>query len=379
MVTTGGQRRVDGGQHRGRGAAAGVLLDQGVRPAVQREVPRRQVLPVAGGHRRRRVPAGDGRARRQAQGHPLLRALQPRLGDPRDRRHPAAGLPDALVQQRRVQAVRPDRAAVPARLHRQVRGALRRQRDRRRAPRDRRRLLRLHGRADAAVHPAHREGDVRRLGRRGLRAGRPAARRPRGAQPGAGEAAGRARRRHRRRRGRPGRGPARGRGADLLRPRRPGPRPARLGRRPGRGGRDRRAGRGLPAPALRRGRGRLDPARDPGADAAARRGDVRAAAQRPAGEPGADPGAAARRQEGPAGDRRPQRRPVAGAAQDQAGQRPDHPQPGARGDPGRRSGWTRCRCGSSATTCPTCRAPRSSRRWWCSRTGWPARASTAGS
>ena len=38
----------------------------------------------------------------------------------------------------------------------------------------------------------------------------------------------------------------------------------------------------------------LDPAGDPGAGAAARRGDVRAAARRPAGEQGADPGAAAR-------------------------------------------------------------------------------------
>ena len=129
------QRRVDGGQHRGRGAAAGVLLDQGVRPAVQREVPRRQVLPVARGDGGRRVPAGDGRPRRQAQGHPLLRPLQPRLGDPRDRRHPAAGLPDAQLLQRRVQALRPDRPAVPARLHRQVLGTVRRQHQRRGPPR----------------------------------------------------------------------------------------------------------------------------------------------------------------------------------------------------------------------------------------------------
>ena len=50
---------------RGRGAAARVLLDQGVRPALQRQVPRRQVLPVARGHRRRGVPAGDGRPRRR--------------------------------------------------------------------------------------------------------------------------------------------------------------------------------------------------------------------------------------------------------------------------------------------------------------------------
>ena len=44
--------------------------------------------------------------------------------------------------------VRADRPAVPARLHRQVLGALRRPGHRRGAPRDRRGLLRLHGRAD---------------------------------------------------------------------------------------------------------------------------------------------------------------------------------------------------------------------------------------
>ena len=48
----------------------------------------------------------------------------------------------------RLQAGRPARPAVPARLHRQVLGALRRPGQRRGAPRDRRRLLRLHGRPD---------------------------------------------------------------------------------------------------------------------------------------------------------------------------------------------------------------------------------------
>jgi excinuclease ABC subunit C len=52
--------------HRGRGAAAGVLLDQGVRPAVQRQVPRRQVLPVARGDAGEEFPrAGDARAKRK--------------------------------------------------------------------------------------------------------------------------------------------------------------------------------------------------------------------------------------------------------------------------------------------------------------------------
>ena len=61
------------------------------------------------------------------------------------------------------------------------------------------------------------------------------------------------------------------------------------------------------------------------------------------------------------------------------GLRPHHPQPGAGGDPGGARASTRCRCASSATTSPTSRAPRWWRRWWCSRTGWPARASTAAS
>ena len=281
-----GERRVDRRQDRGRGPPAGVLLDQGVRPALQREVPRRQVLPVARGDRRRRVPAGDGRPRRQAQGHQVLRPLQPRLGHPRDRRPAAAGVPDALVQQRRLQAVGPDRSALPARLHRQVLRAVRRQHQRRGPPRDRRRLLRLHRRQHQRLRQAHQDRDVRRLRGARLREGRPAPRRPRRPGEGPREAGRRLRRRHQRRRDRPGRGPARGGRADLLRPRWPDPRPARLGRRSRRGGRHGRAGRGLPAPALRRRRRRRDPARDPRPPAPARARDDGGAAQRPAGEPG---------------------------------------------------------------------------------------------
>ena len=74
------------------------------------------------------------------------------------------------------------------------------------------------------------------------------------AEQGAGEERGGARRRHRHRRGRAGRGPARGRGADLLRARRPGPRAARLDRRQGRRYRGcGRAGRAVPAADVRRG------------------------------------------------------------------------------------------------------------------------------
>ena len=54
---------MDGRRHRGRGAPARVQLDQGVRPAVQRPLPRRQDLPVARRHDERGVPAAARLAR----------------------------------------------------------------------------------------------------------------------------------------------------------------------------------------------------------------------------------------------------------------------------------------------------------------------------
>ena len=57
-----------------------------------------------------RVMVGRGAKRK---GTALLRALRARLGDPRDRRHPAARLPDALLQQRGLQAHR-SRSVGPA-------------------------------------------------------------------------------------------------------------------------------------------------------------------------------------------------------------------------------------------------------------------------
>ena len=53
-----------------------------------------------------------------------------------------------------------------------------------------------------------------------------------------------------------------------------------------------------------------------------------------AAAPREHPGAAAGRQADADGDRRPERRPGPGPAQDHPGQRPLHPQPGAGGDPG---------------------------------------------
>jgi excinuclease ABC subunit C len=89
------------------------------------------------------------------------------------------------------------------------------------------------------------------------------------------------------------------------------------------------AGRGLPPPAVRRRGGRHHPARDPGAGPAA--GPPRSLEQLLGERRGVGKVHIRVPQRGdkksPAGDRRPQRRAGAGAAQDQARQRPDHPQP----------------------------------------------------
>ena len=71
------------------------------RPALQRPPARRQELPVPRRHRRRGVAAGAGDARPQAQGHPLLRALRPRL------RHPRHARPAAAHRSRSARAARP--------------------------------------------------------------------------------------------------------------------------------------------------------------------------------------------------------------------------------------------------------------------------------
>ena len=195
--------------------------------------------------------------------------------------------PARTCSRRRVQARRPDRPALPARLHRQVQRAVRRPGQRRRAPRDRRRLLRLHGRQDRPDDAAARAADGRGEREPRVRAGRPAARRPRGAAPGDGEAGRRVRRRHRRRRRRLRRGRARGGGAGLPRPRRPGARPARLGRRQARRDDHRRPRRAVRHPVLRRCSTRTTgssehPARGPGAGAARRRRRADRVAQRAA-------------------------------------------------------------------------------------------------
>ena len=175
----------------------------------------------------------------EEEGGPLLRPVLPRLGDPGDPRPAAARLPGPDLLGGGVQAGRSGRAAVPARLHRQVLGALRRTGECRRAPADRRGLLRLHGRPDDDVPAPAGEGHAGRRGQPGVRAGRPAARRHQGPRAGDGEAVGGAGGRHRRRRRGLRRGPARGSRAGLLRAWWPDPRAARLGGRQGRGPHDR--------------------------------------------------------------------------------------------------------------------------------------------
>ena len=205
-------------------------------PQVQRPLPGRQELPLPGGHAGRGVPAGHGDARRPAARDPLLRPVLARLGHQGDRGHAAAGVPGPDLLGRGVQAGRADRQAVPARLHRQVLGAVRGADQRGRAPA-------AWPRSSATSWPGRRPGSPRGSKRRcaaaaqaeEYRAGRAAAGRHPGTGAGAGAAGRGARRRHRLRRDRAGRGSARGRGAGVLRPRRPGSRPARLGGGQGRG------------------------------------------------------------------------------------------------------------------------------------------------
>ena len=175
MVRTAAKVELDRGSHRGRGAPAGVLLDQGVRPALQRPLPRRQELPVPGRHHGRGLPEGHGDARRQAARGSLFRALLARVGNSGNGRCAAAGVPGPHLLGRGVQAGRADRAALPARLHRQVLGAVRGPGQRGRAPPARRGILRLHGRADRPVHPPPGSRDARGRPGRGVRAGRAAA------------------------------------------------------------------------------------------------------------------------------------------------------------------------------------------------------------
>ena len=68
-----------------------------------------------------------------------------------------------------------------------------------------------------------------------------------------------------------------------------------------------------------------------------------------------------------------------GPAQGGPRRRPDRPQPGAPGAAGHPGAATTRRCGSSASTSATSRAPTSSRRWSSSRTACRASPSTAGS
>ena len=101
MVQTAEHGRVDRRQERGRGVLPRVQPHQAAQAALQHPAEGRQVVPVPRGHARRGVAAGDGDARPEAQGRPLLRAVRARVRDPRDARPAAAHVPDPHVHQRR--------------------------------------------------------------------------------------------------------------------------------------------------------------------------------------------------------------------------------------------------------------------------------------
>ena len=188
----------------------------------------------------------------QAQGHPLLRALRPRLRHPRDPRPAAAHLPDPHLLRQQARPPRAAGAALPAVPHREVLRPVR-GRDRQGGLRPaRRRAGRLPRRRHRHRRAAPRGRDAGGERRARVRAGgpspRPARRGPQGHREAAdGRREVRGPRRHRDRRRRP-----RGRGAGLLRAPRPGRRPQGLRARQGRGPHRGRAGRPRPRGPLRR-------------------------------------------------------------------------------------------------------------------------------
>ena len=248
-----GRRGVDRGQHRGRGPAAGVQLDQGVRPAVQRQVPRRQELSRASPS-----PSNEEFPRLQVMRGPKKKGV--RYFGPYSHAWAIRETLDLLL---RVFPARTCSAGVFKRAGQVGRPCLLGYIGKCSAP--------CVGRVSAEEHRQIVEDFcdfmagqtttyLRRLEKDmqvaaaepGVRAGGPAARRHQGPRARDGEAVGGAGRRHRRRRRRLRRGPARGGGAGVLRPRRPDPRPARLGGRQGRGPHDRRPGGALPPAGVRR-------------------------------------------------------------------------------------------------------------------------------
>ena len=153
--------RVDRGAQRGRGAVPRVQPHQEAPAPLQHPLQGRQVVPVPRHHPRRGVAPGDGDAGRQAQGRPLLRALRPRVRDPRDARPAAAHLPDPHVHQGQVRPLPPPRAPVPLRAHREVLRAVRRARSRTRSTRAGRRAHPVPRRRHRAGARPPRQADAR--------------------------------------------------------------------------------------------------------------------------------------------------------------------------------------------------------------------------
>ncbi len=244
MVGAGCVDRVDRRLGRGRRPHARVQPDPGASAPFQHPLPRRQVVPLPGPHRRRDVAARAGPAWRQAEDGPLLRTLRARMGDPRHARRPHPGLPGPHLLERVLRSARAGRPALSLLRHRTVCRTLRPEGHGRHPgelSRPRRRDGRLPGGQRPAGPPAPRSRDARERGPAGVRAGGQAPgsavrRAARSRVPGDGADAAR-----RPRCDRDGRGRPRGRVPGVLRPGRSGAGSQGLGRRPRRGARPRPA------------------------------------------------------------------------------------------------------------------------------------------
>ena len=305
------------------------------RPRFNIRLPRRQELPLPRHHRGRPVAPGHGHAGQEAQGHPLLRPLRPRLRHPGDARPAPAHVPHPHLQRQQVRPPRAPRTALPALPHREVQGTVR--------GRDRRGRVRTAGRAPDRVprrrhpvgRPPARAADAGGGRRPGVRAGGPPARPPGQRPQGHREADDRHREAGGPRRHRDGGRRAGDGGAGLLRAPGPGGRPQGLHPRHGGGCVARRAGRPGVGGALRRGRARSHPPPGPGSRRAVRRRRLPGVPVRAPRVQGVDPGAAAGRQAGPAGDRHAERPGGVRPPPAEAGVRPQRPGPSPYRPPGR--------------------------------------------
>ena len=146
-------------------------MDQGVRPTLQRQVPRRQVLPIPCPNYLRNISTRCSGPRTSTKGNPVLRSLRPCMGHSRDPRRVDESVRSTNVSRWRLQAGRAVGAAMPAWLYRQVLRTMRGSHRRRAVSARRGRHESLPRWANGLVHQGHARVDGAGVRAPGLRGG----------------------------------------------------------------------------------------------------------------------------------------------------------------------------------------------------------------